>query len=44
MLFDKLNEELQELAVELFGTATIPTVSATVDADVIPDEPMLIRC
>ncbi len=40
MLFDKLNEELQELAVELFGTATIPTVLATVDADRLPDEPM----
>jgi tetrapyrrole methylase family protein/MazG family protein len=40
MLFDKLNEELQELAVELFGSSTIPTVLATVDADVLPDEPM----
>jgi len=40
MLFDKLNEELQELAVELFGSASIPNVSATVDADVLPDEPM----
>ena len=41
MLFDKLNEELTELAVELFGNAAIPTISATVDAEVIPDEPML---
>jgi tetrapyrrole methylase family protein/MazG family protein len=39
MLFDKLNEELTELAVELFGDSTIPQVSATVDADVIPDQP-----
>ncbi|MBC7966944.1 MAG: nucleoside triphosphate pyrophosphohydrolase [Fuerstia sp.] len=39
MLFDKLNEELAELAVELFGTATVPTVLATVDSDVIPDAP-----
>ena len=41
MLFDKLNEELTELAVELFGDATIPAISATVDADVIVDEPLL---
>ncbi len=40
MLFDKLNEELQELAVELFATTAIPVVVATVDADVIPDEPL----
>ncbi len=41
MLFDKLKEELTELAVELFGDATIPAISATVDADVIADEPLL---
>ncbi len=41
MLFDKLNEELTELAVELFGNATIPSIPATVDADVIPDQPLL---
>lgn len=40
MLFDKLNEEMTELAVELFGDATIPTILATVDADVIPDQPL----
>ena len=41
MLFDKLHEEMQELAVELFGSTTIPTVLATVDSDVVPDEPLL---
>ncbi len=41
MLFDKLNEELHELAVELFGSADIPTVLATVDSEVMPDEPLL---
>ena len=40
MLFDKLNEELQELAVELFGSSSIPTVLATVDSHVLPDEPL----
>ncbi|MCA9012595.1 MAG: nucleoside triphosphate pyrophosphohydrolase [Planctomycetaceae bacterium] len=40
MLFDKLKEELSELAVELFGSATIPNVPATVDAEVIPDKPL----
>lgn len=41
MLFDKLNEELNELAVELFGSADIPTVLATVDSEVMPDQPLL---
>ena len=40
MLFDKLNEEMQELSVELFGSTAIPTVLATVDSQVIPDEPL----
>ncbi len=40
MLFDKLNEELTELSVELFGEAAIPQISATVDSDVIPDQPL----
>ena len=40
MLFDKLNEEMQELAVELFGSSAIPKVLATVDSEVIPDEPL----
>ncbi len=40
MLFDKLNEELNELAVELFGSDAIPTVLATVDSEVIPDAPL----
>ncbi len=37
MLFDKLREELDELAHELFPGGTIPVVSATVDAPVIAD-------
>ncbi len=40
MLFDKLTEELGELAFELFGTTEIPQVSATVDAVVMRDEPI----
>ena len=40
MLFDKLTEELTELSEELFGTAEIPHVPATVDASRVPDEPM----
>jgi uncharacterized protein YabN with tetrapyrrole methylase and pyrophosphatase domain len=38
MLFDKLNEEINELACELFPDGQIPDVPATVDADPIPDE------
>jgi len=41
MLFDKLREELDELAVELFPTGTAPDVAATVDAPIQPDpEPL----
>lgn len=37
MLFDKLREELDELAKELFPGGQIPSVSARVDAPVQPD-------
>ena len=40
MLFDKLTEELRELAFELFGAFDIPLVPATVDALVVPDKPL----
>jgi tetrapyrrole methylase family protein/MazG family protein len=39
MLFDKLREELDELAAELFPDSRLPTVAATVDAPVQPDPP-----
>ena len=38
MLFDKLREEIQELADELFTDGMIPNVPAAVDVDPIPDE------
>lgn len=41
MLFDKLQEELAELAQELFGSNQIPHVPAGVDSDRVPDEPIL---
>lgn len=40
MLFDKLREEIDELAAELFPDGRIPDVTATVDAAVIKDEPL----
>jgi len=40
MLFDKLNEELNELAVELFPDGQTPQVSAGVGIEPIPDEPI----
>ncbi|MCU0960284.1 MAG: nucleoside triphosphate pyrophosphohydrolase [Pirellulaceae bacterium] len=40
MLFDKLREELEELAAELFPGATLPDVPATVDAVPVPDQPL----
>lgn len=40
MLFDKLKEELTELSHELFGSAEIPEVTATVDAVRVPDQPI----
>jgi MazG family protein len=39
MLFDKLREELEELAEELFPDGVAPTVRATVDAPVEHDPP-----
>lgn len=39
MLFDKLREELQELAVELFPQGQTPTVRATVEAPIEHDPP-----
>ncbi len=38
MLFDKLNEELKELADELFHNGEIPHVPAGVSGDPVPDE------
>ncbi len=40
MLFDKLREEMGELAVELFENGEIPQMPASVDAEVTPDEPV----
>jgi tetrapyrrole methylase family protein/MazG family protein len=40
MLFDKLREEIEELAEELFEDGNIPNLPATVDAEVTPDEPI----
>jgi uncharacterized protein YabN with tetrapyrrole methylase and pyrophosphatase domain len=40
MLFDKLREEVAELAGELFPGGAIPQVPATVEADVVPDAPI----
>ena len=37
MLFDKLREELDELAQELFPNGEIPSIEASVDAPVDPD-------
>ena len=39
MLFDKLREEMSELAQELFPDGQTPTRAATVDAQVEPDPP-----
>ena len=38
MLFDKLREEIAELAEELFENGEVPAISASVDGDVVPDE------
>lgn len=38
MLFDKLREEIDELAGELFPDGNLPNTPATVDAEVTPDE------
>jgi tetrapyrrole methylase family protein/MazG family protein len=40
MLFDKLREEVAELAGELFPDGAIPQVPASVDAEVVPDAPI----
>ena len=40
MLFDKLREEVEELAVELFEDGQIPDMPATVAAEVVPDTPI----
>lgn len=40
MLFDKLNEELAELADELFEDGQVPHIPATVDAARTPDTPI----
>jgi uncharacterized protein YabN with tetrapyrrole methylase and pyrophosphatase domain len=40
MLFDKLNEELSELADELFSDGKIPHVPAGVEVELLPDEPI----
>lgn len=41
MLFDKLQEETAELAVELFGTEQIPHVAADVRSERLPDTPLV---
>lgn len=40
MLFDKLREEVSELAVELFPNGEIPDIPASVDLPPTPDEPV----
>jgi tetrapyrrole methylase family protein/MazG family protein len=40
MLFDKLREEIAELAGELFPNGKVPDVAATVEAQVVPDTPI----
>jgi tetrapyrrole methylase family protein/MazG family protein len=40
MLFDKLREELAELAGELFPDGVIPQVSARVESEPVPDVPI----
>lgn len=40
MLFDKLREEIEELAEELFEDGILPNLPATVDAVVTPDVPI----
>ncbi|MFO0179034.1 MAG: nucleoside triphosphate pyrophosphohydrolase [Planctomyces sp.] len=39
MLFEKLREELGELAVELFGTPELPVVIPSAETAAVPDEP-----
>ncbi len=40
MLFDKLREEIDELATELFSDGQIPQIAASVDMAPVPDEPI----
>jgi MazG family protein len=40
MLFDKLREEIIELAAELFPDGRIPQIAASVEMDPVPDEPI----
>lgn len=40
MLFDKLKEEIDELSAELFPGGNVPEVDATVEAEIVPDEPI----
>ncbi len=40
MLFDKLREEIDELLVELYPDGGRPTLAASVDGPVVPDEPV----
>jgi uncharacterized protein YabN with tetrapyrrole methylase and pyrophosphatase domain len=40
MLFDKLREEVAELADELYPGGKIPEIAATVEAEITPDEPI----
>lgn len=39
MLFDKLREEIAELAEELYGESGVPQIAASVEAEVTPDAP-----
>lgn len=40
MLFDKLREEIEELAEELYPGGEIPHIPAAVDMEPVPDEPI----
>ena len=40
MLFDKLNEEVSELAAELFTDGQIPDIPASVNSEPVPDVPI----
>ena len=40
MLFDKLREEIDELAHELFADGQIPQIAASVNMVPVPDEPI----
>lgn len=40
MLFDKLNEEIEELQQELYPNGDLPIIPAAVDMEPVPDEPV----